>query len=327
MSAALDLELIARQLVRALRGKRSQTALSRRLGYRTNVIYAWESGRDFPTAARFMQLAARTGVPPRAALARFYREPPQWLERANLATRAGVARVLADLQGGTPLGALATRAGHSRFAVSRWLKGQTEPRLPQLLALIEASTLRVLDFIAAFVDPETVPAAQRGWRELEALRSAAHDLPWTQAVLRALELAQYQALPEHRPGWIAERLGLELAIEQRALALLEASGQISLAHGRYHVAQVHALDTRRDPRSTQALRGFWIAVALERLVAGAPGVYSFNVCGVSSADLARLEALHEDYFRQMRAIVAASEPVEEVALVNTQLLSLSRLAK
>jgi hypothetical protein len=90
---------------------------------------------------------------------------------------------------------------------------------------------------------------------------------------------------------------------------------------------VRALDTRRDPRSTQALRRFWIEVALERLGGGVPGIYSFNVCGVSSADLARLEALHDDYFRQMRAIVAASEPVEEVALLNTQLLSLTRRAK
>jgi DNA-binding phage protein len=274
-----------------------------------------------------MLLAARTNVAPRAALARFYREPPAWLERTALTSRAGVARLLGDLQGSTPLGALAERAGHSRFAVSRWLKGQTEPRLPQLLAMIEASTLRLLDFIAAFVDPESVPAAQRAWRELEALRSAAHDLPWTQAVLRALELVQYRALPQHRPGWIAQRLGLELAVEQQALALLEASGQIELDGGRYRIRQVRALDTRRDPRSTQALRRFWIEVALEHLSRGGPGIYSFNVCGVSSADLARLEALHDDYFRQMRAIVAASEPVEEGALLNTQLLSLTRRAK
>ena len=322
MGAALDVDLLARQLVRALRGKRSQTALSRRLGYRTNVVYAWESGRDYPTGARFMQLAARCGVAPRAAVGRFYRTPPAWLEHAALSTRAGVARMLADLQGSTPIGALAERAGHSRFAVSRWLKGQTEPRLPQLLALIEACSLRVLDFVAAFADPESLPAAQRGWRELSALRSAAHDLPWTQAVLRALELAEYQALPAHQPGWIATRIGIDGTLEQQALALLQAGGQIALEDGRYRVEQVRALDTRRDPRSTQALRRFWIEVAQQRLERGAPGIYSFNVCGVSRADLARLQALHDDYFRQMRAIVAASEPVEEVVLINTQLLAL-----
>ena len=38
----LDFEQIARELLVALRGKRSQTAWSRRLGYKSNVAYAWE---------------------------------------------------------------------------------------------------------------------------------------------------------------------------------------------------------------------------------------------------------------------------------------------
>jgi hypothetical protein len=188
--------------------------------------------------------------------------------------------------------------------------------------LIEASTLRGLDFIAAFVDPTGLPSLERAWRELEALRRAAHDLPWTQAVLRAIELQDYRALPAHVPGWIAERLGVDPSVEARAFALLASSGQIERTDGRYRVREVRALDTRRDRASTTALRRFWLDVARERLALAAPGIYSFNVCAVSRADLARLEALHEDYFRQMRAIVASSEPVQEVALVSTQLLSL-----
>ena len=33
-------------------------------------------------------------------------------------------------------------------------------------------------------------------------------MPWTQAVLRALELDDYQALSRHQSGWVAERLGI-----------------------------------------------------------------------------------------------------------------------
>ena len=38
-----DIERVARQLLIALRGKRSQVQWSRRLGYKSNVAYAWES--------------------------------------------------------------------------------------------------------------------------------------------------------------------------------------------------------------------------------------------------------------------------------------------
>ena len=61
---------VARELMRSLRGARSQVALSRRLGYRTNAAYSWEAGRDFPTAARFFEVAARVGTDVGAALDR-----------------------------------------------------------------------------------------------------------------------------------------------------------------------------------------------------------------------------------------------------------------
>ena len=38
------IEAIAADLVRALRGGRTQAELSRRLGYRSNIVHRWESG-------------------------------------------------------------------------------------------------------------------------------------------------------------------------------------------------------------------------------------------------------------------------------------------
>ena len=69
----MNFERLAREFVRALRGPRSQAALSRRLKCRSNVIYAWESGTAFPTAARSLSLARLVGVEPAGALERFYR--------------------------------------------------------------------------------------------------------------------------------------------------------------------------------------------------------------------------------------------------------------
>src|SRR5690348_11594 len=79
--AELDYPRIAAELLRALRGPRSQTAASRRLGHRSNVLYTWESGRRWPTAARFLRYAERMRVDVRGALARFYGAQPAWLER------------------------------------------------------------------------------------------------------------------------------------------------------------------------------------------------------------------------------------------------------
>src|SRR5688500_4718629 len=57
----LDCDQLAIQWLRAMRGKRSQRAFSRRLGYRTNIAYRWESGRCWPTAQTVMRAMKKLG--------------------------------------------------------------------------------------------------------------------------------------------------------------------------------------------------------------------------------------------------------------------------
>ncbi len=322
----MDYALVSRELLRALRGKRSQVALSRRLGYRTNAVYSWEAGRDFPTALRFFEVATRVGIDVGGAVGRFYRRRPAWLDAHSPLSRAAVAALLDDLRGATPVVELAARTGYSRFAIARWLNGRCEPRLPQFLALVEACSLRLLDFVAAFVDPTAMPSLAKPWRDLETTRRAAHEVPWTQAVLRCLELPAYAALERHASGFIARQLGISLDEEERCLQLLIDSGQVR-RQGRHYVArQALTVDLRRDAASTRTLRAFWTRVALERLEADRPGLYSYNVFGISNADLLRLRELHASYFQQMRAIIAQSQPVERVAVTCTQLFALDEPA-
>jgi DNA-binding phage protein len=318
----LDFETIARELLRALRGRRSQTAFSRRLGYRSNVAHCWETGRNFPTAALTLQIAERSGVDVRAALARFYRSPPAWLARADPTSKASVVRLLGDWVGHTPIVQVASAAGLSRFAVARALSGSAEPRLPDFLRLLEAASLRVLDFIAVLVDPMKLPSVAQAWRRLEAARTAAYDAPWTLAVIRSLELSDYRALPAHEPGFIARRLGLPIEVERACLSLLQDSGQIELHEGRYRIVLQPALDTRRDPERGRSLRKFWAEQAVERFGEGDDQIFSYIVFGVSEHDHTRIRELHRAYFRELRAIVASSEPVERVVLANVQLVRL-----
>lgn len=317
----LDYDAVASDLLRAWRGNRSQTQLARRLGYRSNVATTWETGRRFPPASTALQVAARTGIDVRAAIGRFLRIPPPWLAEVDPTSPEGVARLLQELRGSTPIGEVAARAGISRFAASRWLKGTAQPRLPDLLAMIEATSLRVLDFVGVLCDPAALPSTADAWTRLERHRRVAYDVPWTQAVLRALELDAYRCRP-HTAGWLARRLGIDAQEETRCLDVLADTGQIRWDGARWEVVQVRAVDTRRDPEAGRALKRWWAGVGLQRLDQGDEGLFSYNVFTVSEADLERLRALHLAYFRELRAIVAASEPAERVVVANVQLFGL-----
>jgi transcriptional regulator with XRE-family HTH domain len=317
----MDYDRVAQDLLIALRGPRSQLAWSRRLGYRSNVAYAWESGRRWPTAAETLRAAGRSGIDVSASLARFYGTRPSWAAEHDPASPVGVARLLDDLRGAQSVVDLARRAKLSRCSVSRWLGGRTQPRLPDFLRLVEAASLRVVDLVAVLVEPAALPSIAGEWRAIEARRRGAHAVPWAQAVLRGLELDAYRALPAHVPGWLAGRLGIPTDEEERCLAFLAATGQIRLAD-RWELAHARAIDTRAYPEVGRALKAHWTDVGGERIRAGAAGQYSYLVFTASAADLERIRELHLRYFHELRAIVAESEPGERVAVANVQLFAL-----
>jgi DNA-binding phage protein len=319
----MDYEQLAAEFIRALRARRSQLAFSRRLGCRTNVVHAWEAQRRWPTASRTLWAAERAGIKVADALTRFYRTPPEWLRRVEPTSAECVARLLDDLRGRTTMGDIAKRTERSRFAVARWLKGQAQPRLPDFFRMVEATSLRLLDFVAAFVDPDRLPSIAEDWRRLDAARRAAYQLPWSLAVLRVLELESYRAAGRHKAGSIAKQLGMTIEQERECLQALTTSGQVSLENGRYVVNEARLVDTRHYPEAGRMLKTWWSEQALQRLRLNREGLFSYNLFTVSERDYHRLRELHLAYFRELRSIVAQSEPAERVVLANVQLLPLA----
>jgi DNA-binding phage protein len=319
----MDVEIVAREFLTAIRGRRSQVAWSRRLGYRSNVAYTWEAGRRYPTIAETFRAIERSGLDLRGGLVRFHgNETPGWLvAHEDLATVEATAAFLRTLKGRTPTTEIARQAGLSRYAVTRWLSGQTQPRLPDFLTFLEAASLRLVDFVTSFVPPEQVPAVLPMWRRLEARRAGAGRHPWTQAVLRCLEVADYLALPRHEEGWIARRLGIPREEELRCMEHLLLTGQIEQDAGRYRAVPL-AVDTRRSPGLGQTLKAHWARVGVERIEAGAPGQFSYNVFTCSAADFERIRAAHLAYYQTLRQIVAGSAPDEHVVVANVQLFQL-----
>jgi hypothetical protein len=318
----MNFELLSSELIRALRGRRSQTAFSRHLGYRSNVVYAWESGRAWPTAAGFFAATERSGRSLKRALPAFYRGGAEPNDIPLLSSSEGVARFLDDLRGRNSVIELARAAKRSRFAVARWLKGQAEPRLPDFLRLVECASLRLLDFLACFADPSALPSVAANWRALESARRAAHDMPWSQAVLRVIELESYRALPRHRPGFIADWLRISRDEEARCVSMLLDAGQIKKQRGRLVPGATLTVDTRRDAGRSRQAKAWWAEVALDRLRAGTEGTFSYNLFSVSRLDLTRIQELHRSFFRELRRIVADSEPAECIALANMHLLEI-----
>jgi hypothetical protein len=242
----------------------------------------------------------------------------------SLEAQAGVTQLLCALASTFAVNELAQRVGVSRFVVSRWLSGKAAIRLPNLLRFVEATTLRSLDFIALLITPSLLPSVAADYRRLLAARSSAYDAPWSHAVLRVIELESYRQAGPHRAGWIARRIGIDVEEEQRCIALLLETGQIERRRRRYEVVQRGAVETGTDVVRRQALRAFWANTAIQRLSAGEPGVFAYNLFAIAESELERLTELHNEFFAKMRALVAASTPSERIVLFATQIVPLDR---
>jgi transcriptional regulator with XRE-family HTH domain len=317
-----DYALIASELIRALRGKRSQAAFSRKLGYRSNMVNRWESGDAFPTAATLLRVLALHQKKQASPLLRFFPRAPEALGAVPPASPAQVAAFLQELRGKTPILSIAAECGVNRYSVSRWLSGGVEPRLPQFFQLIEVMSRRLIDFLACCTDPAHLPSITRSHERLALARQTAYDQPLSHAVLRALELGN---APEHEQAvWLADRLGMAEAEVRTALGVLEATGQVERRGERWSLKQVLSVNTSQDRARARALKASWARAAVARLESGAPGSYGYSVFSISKHDLRRLRDVHLEYVRAMQAIIAASRPGECVGLYCAQLLDLAR---
>ena len=314
-----DYELIAAELLCSLRGKQSQAAFSRRIGYRSNVVSRWEAQRAFPTAARFLEVFAQVRRRQPSPLSAFFSRVPAALRDPPLKASAAAALFLRELRGRTPLVSIARESGFNRYSVSHWLNGDSEPRLPQFLRLIEVMSRRLLDFLACCGDPLRLSSVRADWLRLEALRESAYSSPWSHAVLRALEL---EYAPDNQEAWLIERLGISAASLAEVIAFLVKTGQITKVRGRWRPTSVVSVNTALDRTRAHALKVNWTQTALERMRAGAPGNYGYSVFAISRLDLRRLRDLHLEYVRAMQQVIAQSKPGECVGLYCAQLLDL-----
>jgi transcriptional regulator with XRE-family HTH domain len=318
------MEREAADFLRALRGRRSQVAWARRLGYRGNPITNWERGKRFPTATEVMR-AARQAVPdvctPFATLA------PTIPFEAPLDRRA-IAAWLDALSAGVSMNELAKRCGRSRFSVRRWLRGEAEPRLPDFFRLIDALTGRLPEWVAAFVPIENVPGLAERHAKSAAAKRIAFEAPWSEAILRMLETTPFLRLELHDARAIGRNSPIPEEAAARCLALLIESGIVQRARGKYKVTGGHSVDTQGGREALHRLKAHWTQVAAQRLQAPDPqaDLFAYNVMSVSAADLERIREILRSAFREIRTLVTASEPADVVALVNLQLVKIFPLS-
>lgn len=325
------------ELIRAIRGKRSQVALARRLGYSGNPVTDWERGSRHPTAKEVLRAAAICRLPVRDAfLALVPLEPPAPLSTSRQTARGGKPREwvvhlwLTALRGNVSNTELALRLGVSRYTVSRWCSGTTDIRFHEFLHCISVLTGRLYDWVSALVPIRQVPSLVVHYEEADAARRAAVEHPWTEAILRVLETQHYRERPAVAHAALAATLGIEPSTLDEALdglvraAVVSRRADASTGGVYYEALRELSVDTRNNPSAIRQLQRHWLNVALQRASRGDPDWFAYNVFSCSESDFERVRDSLKRAFRESRSIVATSQPNQSAGLLLMQLVNWHR---
>jgi hypothetical protein len=317
----LDFDRASRQLLRALRGARSQTVFSRRLGFRSNVAAKWEAGQRMPTAAEALQYSTLLGMDVPAMLQRF--QPNVDVSAVFSHGRYELHHWLSALRGAQRLAEVATKAALSRYSVGRFLTGQSEPRLPQFLALLEALTGRVDELVDSWVGIDKVAVLQPRFVRVQAARRAMTQSPLCLAVMCLLDTTQLRER-RHLEQEVELARVLDRPVEEmrECLELLHTGGVIALTEGRYQPASQLTVDAHTSRVRQRELQGYWAGVAARHAeTPGKDDVCSYNVFSIARKDYDALRELQREFYRTARALIAASEPTELAGLLLVQMVA------
>jgi hypothetical protein len=313
-----DFDLVARQVLRALRSKRSQAATSKRLGFRSNVSAKWESGQRMPSAVQALVYGSKLGANPWPALQALN---PNAKDALGDPAAPNIAAWLTALKGTQSLAAVAGRSQLSRYSVGRVLSGHSSPRLPQFLVVLDAITGRAGDFLDAWIGIHHVPLLQERVQAGRAAREALFQRPMCLAVLCLLDTRPLDAPKVSQIRTLTATLETTESVVVECLDTLTQSGAIQLKGDRYTTSGTSlTFDAQSSSAQERAAKHFWTGVGHERsLRPRSTDVCSYNVFSVARRDYERLRELQREFYRGARALIAASEPTELAACLIVQL--------
>lgn len=240
--ATIQYEDLAADLVRAVRGKRSQIQASRALGFSFNQIGKWESREKKILWLDFCRLnKACEGIVAQA------------LRNLSLGYSGNEAcAILNEMKADRTATAFAKVVGYPRLQLTRWLNGKVEIPLADMLAIIQATRNGLTQFAKCFFVEQEQP------QSLNSLANTPEDFktyfkkPWTALLHLVIEHKDCPAAPL-AAEFISSLIGVSVKKVTSALNELLAAEILEIdSEGSYKTVPGNILSSHRpDGRMVQ----------------------------------------------------------------------------
>lgn len=311
---AIDFLKIQKELIRTLRGKRSQAQVNLKMNFSTNQMYRWESGQANISWIDFCNLCEVLKKPIHDACEEGF---------AFRASPLDVTKLVQHLIGPRTQKELQSTLGISRSKISRWQNKKVSLSLIQVLQLADGGPCSLHSFFKVLIGNNLTPTL-RHLTELEEKEKEIHFIfPWTGAFLLCLLLPSYKALKKHKEGFIAKKIGITLEQERLTLKKLLEVHAVYETQGLYK-ARLNTITTSGSLEGRVALRKFWTEKSLALLpsaVKKKTTVWPYLVFNTDPKTYEKIQKLLVNFFAEISKLSLEGEDSEGIYIFNAQLLS------
>lgn len=309
------------EMLKVIRGKRTSSAMSARLGYRYNQYGRWESGERRLLWTDFVAICEVRRLPLREQVELYLGFSE------DLSNTSALVKTLLD---GQPIGTAANETGLSRFKISRYCLGKGEPTFLEIYALLRRG-VNSLSFLEPLVDLAKIPSLAADYKSFQSQRELTYTFPYLDALLEALVVQAYLDLPQHDSKVLARASGLPVQVVDRSLAALVASGMLEKRKGKYAVVEI-GVDYRADKRRMSKILAHWlretteVAEKAESAVEGS--LLGFSVLSLSEKAHEEASNLLREFLRGIHKIGSEDrQPKERVLVFTTSLVDAKRFGE
>lgn len=315
----MDFILLKTQLLRAIRGKKSQTYLSRKLKFRGNQVFRWESNERAISWPNFVKLCKASDCDLPTALSKVfgYRGKPD-----------DFAQLFSQLIGDIKISEVAETLKCSRFAVSRWVRGQSQPDLEYFLMLTHHYSFALFEFLELLVDVNEIPVVQKEYNKRKLQKEIHYRYPIVDAFLTCCELDEYKNATQGLSGFFSKKLGISIDEEDEIIRALRQAGIVQIkANGKIEMKS-ERLDLRGSEQGAQSIRQFWLNRALEHVktkpMQNTNSSFGTIVLPSNREAAAKIKEEYYEFYHRVRAILQSNEGKKDrVQVFNFQLFDLN----
>jgi len=223
----LDFTTLTREIVKGLRGDRTQREINDKLGVTFNQMAKWESGEKRLLWKEFLQLCHILGIDMRPVFIAPFRYFGDVEEGGE---------VILYLSGHKKVADIAREMNISRDKVSRWLNRKQDPEFEDMLCAIRTFIPGLLiNFIEFFISLKQVPTLVQEYKGELDFKEYLMKNPVAMVVARYLQMEDYNSQGGHKDGSIAKNIGITIEKEREILTRLLDYKIITFEDGRYKI--------------------------------------------------------------------------------------------